>query len=252
MSIKINMHSHDVSPLSAGGASRRSGIHPMPSFDAMFKGILNNRDLHEGFDLKRLNPQYVNSLTKVVLMQLDRASYLRLTGDGSTVYSPSVNGLLQSMLTLSASAIHRNEQIPVPPQQTAQKADRTSGAPFSDIIQKASKTYHLDAKLIGAVIQAESNFNEKAISKSGAQGLMQLMPETAKDMEVEDPFDPVQNIMGGSRYLKQLLHRYNGRLELALAAYNWGMGNLERQPDKLPEETRNYIAKVTAIFTSST
>ncbi|MDQ7011278.1 MAG: lytic transglycosylase domain-containing protein [Mariprofundaceae bacterium] len=251
MSIKINMHGHDVSPHSAG-VTRKSGNHPMSSFDTVFKGILNNGDFHKNFDLKRLNPQYVNSLTKVVLMQLDRVSYLRLAGDGSTVYSPSANGLLQSMLALSASASYRNEQIPAPLQQAAQKISRSSDFPFSDIIQKASKIYHLDAKLIGAVIQAESNFDEKAVSESGAQGLMQLMPETAKDMKVEDPFDPVQNIMGGSRYLKQLLHRYDGRLELALAAYNWGMGNLERQPDKLPEETRNYIAKVTTLLNGST
>jgi soluble lytic murein transglycosylase-like protein len=73
---------------------------------------------------------------------------------------------------------------------------------------------------------------------------MQLMPETAKEMGVKDAYNPFENVMGGTRYLKRLLDRYNGDVPLTLAAYNWGMGNVERHPNKLPQETRTYIVRV--------
>lgn len=116
------------------------------------------------------------------------------------------------------------------------------------IIHHAAQIYGLDPNLIAAVINAESNFDKYAVSHAGAQGLMQLMPATAAELGVRDPFDPEQNIMGASRYLKSLVDRYDGDLTLALAAYNWGMGNLERHPDRLPAETSNYIAKVLAMI----
>lgn len=106
--------------------------------------------------------------------------------------------------------------------------------------------------LVHKVIKAESNFNPKAVSKKGAMGLMQLMPKTAKAMGVSDPFDPKQNVEGGKKYLNQLLAKYNGDQEKALAAYNAGPGKVDRLlakfPDQwkqmLPKETRNYLAKV--------
>ena len=81
---------------------------------------------------------------------------------------------------------------------------------------------------------------------------MQLMPETARDLGVKDPYDPAQNVMAGTRYLKMLLDRYNGNANTALAAYNWGMGNVERNPARLPEETKNYIARVTGYRNKAT
>ena len=115
---------------------------------------------------------------------------------------------------------------------------------FESIIQEAAQRYRVDAGLIRAVIQAESGGNPSAVSRAGARGLMQLMPETAAELGVTNPFEPTQNIMGGASYLRSLLDRYRGDTKLALAAYNWGMGNLEKRPEAMPKETKNYIAKV--------
>ena len=122
--------------------------------------------------------------------------------------------------------------------------DIKSPPEVNDIIENASKIYEVDPKLIRSIIKAESDFDANATSSKGAMGLMQLMPETAKDLGVKDCYNPVENIMAGTRYLKSLLNRYAGNVELTLAAYNWGMGNLERHPEKLPKETREYISKV--------
>ncbi|MBF0157882.1 MAG: lytic transglycosylase domain-containing protein [Magnetococcales bacterium] len=131
---------------------------------------------------------------------------------------------------------------------------RADGA-FDDIIQEAASTYGLNKNLISAVIQAESSFNPKAVSPAGAQGLMQLMPATGRSLGVDDPFNPRQNIMAGSRYLRRLLDRYQGNTQLALAAYNWGPGNLERslerQTGKMPQETRQYVAKISGMLEQS-
>jgi soluble lytic murein transglycosylase-like protein len=121
-------------------------------------------------------------------------------------------------------------------------SDRSS--PYEPIIQQASQTYGVDPALIRAVIRAESNFKNESTSPKGAMGLMQIMPVTAKDLGIRDAYDPQENIMGGTRYLKSLLDRYNGDVPTALAAYNWGMGNVERRPEKLPRETRFYISRI--------
>lgn len=116
------------------------------------------------------------------------------------------------------------------------------------IIDRASQRFQVDSGLIKAVIKAESNFNPNAVSSAGAQGLMQLMPSTARGLGVTNSFDPEQNVMAGTRFLKQMLDRYDGNINSALAAYNWGPGNLEKKGGLLPRETREYLMRVKGYY----
>jgi soluble lytic murein transglycosylase-like protein len=124
----------------------------------------------------------------------------------------------------------------------------TDSSWLDHIISKASNRYGVDAGLIKAVIKAESDFNPQAVSHAGASGLMQLMPSTARSLGVNDSFDPEQNVMGGTRFLKDMLQRYNGNVDSALAAYNWGPGNVDKRPDHLPRETRDYLVRVKQLY----
>jgi hypothetical protein len=120
------------------------------------------------------------------------------------------------------------------------------------IIQEAASLHGVDPDLVKAVIQTESRFDPRATSGVGAQGLMQLMPTTAKAVGIEDPFDPRQNVFGGVKYLSQLLERYNGNTALALAAYNAGPGNVRRHRGVPPfRETRGYVSKIAKLVAGS-
>jgi soluble lytic murein transglycosylase-like protein len=113
------------------------------------------------------------------------------------------------------------------------------------IVREAADRHRVDPALIRAVIQTESGWNPSAVSRKGAAGLMQLVPATAQRFGVHDVFNPQQNVDAGARYLKMLLDRYNGNLDLALAAYNAGEGAVDRHGGIPPfRETRNYVLKV--------
>lgn len=120
------------------------------------------------------------------------------------------------------------------------------------LVDKVSLALGLDPNLVMAVIKTESNFNHKAVSRAGAKGLMQLMPGTAKDLGVADPFNPVENVWAGARYLKKMLDRHGGNINKALASYNWGPGNFDRygKSGKMPNETRRYISVVNQHYAS--
>lgn len=124
------------------------------------------------------------------------------------------------------------------------KVTESSSTKYSSIIEEMSQKYNVPESLINKVIEAESSFNPNVTSSAGAQGLMQLMPQTAKHLGVTNPFDPRENIEGGVKYLKQMVDQF-GNWRLALAAYNAGPGNVRKYGGIPPfEETQNYVKKI--------
>jgi hypothetical protein len=164
--------------------------------------------------------------------------------------SPSAPGALSPVPTCP-SPTNRNSR----PTTTFDTPGRNSGThdetdvreTIENCIQEAAQKYDLAPGLIKAVIKAESDFRVDAVSVAGAQGLMQLMPATAKDLGVKNPFDIRQNIDGGARYLRQMFDLFHGDTRLALSAYNAGPGNVHKYGGDVPfPETRRYVARVLA------
>src|SRR5438874_12875531 len=120
---------------------------------------------------------------------------------------------------------------------------------IDDAINKAADRHAVDPNLVRAVIKVESNFNSNAVSRKGAMGLMQLMPQTARSLNVKNPFDPQQNVDAGVRHLKYLLENYGGDVNLTLAAYNAGQGAVARSAG-IPRfaETQNYVRRITNLY----
>ncbi len=125
----------------------------------------------------------------------------------------------------------------------------TDLAQYRRFIDEAARRHGISKALLKAIIKVESDYNPRAVSRKGAKGLMQIMPENFDVCDIENPFDPRQNIMGGTRFLKKLLERFGGDLTKAVAAYNAGAGAVERCNGIPPfEETRNYVSKVLRLY----
>jgi soluble lytic murein transglycosylase-like protein len=142
-----------------------------------------------------------------------------------------------------------------PAQRARRFSTRLVAVPDSDIqisIDRHSADQSIDPKLVQALIQVESGFNHRARSHKGAMGLMQLMPGTASQLRVSDPYDPDENVRGGTQYLRQMIDRFSGRLDLAVAAYNAGPGAVERHNGIPPyRETRDYVKRVLSLYQGS-
>ena len=140
-----------------------------------------------------------------------------------------------SNTTATASASQRSTNVP--PVKDREHA-------YDAYIKEASELYGIPEAFIRAVIKVESNFNPNAVSRVGAMGLMQLMPATAEHMKVTDPFDPRQNILGGTRYLRRLSDKYDGDINLILSGYNAGPGNVAKVGGIPFEDTQKYVRNV--------
>lgn len=210
---------------------------------------------------ERVSPETAAEVLR--LKMLSSAVYLGGEGEGAAPVRSSVQGLLDRFLEqLPAGAAGQvgdagvagetagsvaAEHAVVPVEGAGESLPGNAGT--DAIIEKASRRYGVDSELIRAIIKAESNFNPRAVSSAGAQGLMQLMPATARGLGVSDSFDPEQNVMAGTRFLKDMLRRYDGNLDEALAAYNWGPGRVDKHgTSHLPRETRDYLAKVKGYY----
>ena len=149
------------------------------------------------------------------------------------------------ILAVSVQA-NANGAIPAAGAATAS----TDRGELRKLVHQVSSEHGLDPKLIDALVVVESGYDPQAVSRKGAMGLMQLMPETAKRLDVDDPFNPAENIRGGVREFSRLVRRYSGNLQLALAAYNAGEGAVSRYRGVPPfAETRSYISKILSIYT---
>ncbi|MFH0702802.1 MAG: lytic transglycosylase domain-containing protein [bacterium] len=178
---------------------------------------------------------------------------------------------IESMLTQYTSSIQKTASVNPKQDLPVQFSDYLKVKPQSELkfklaappaiakndvenlVKSAAKKFNIDERLILAIIKQESNFNPNAVSSAGAKGLMQLMPGTASKLGVNNPFDPVQNIEGGVKYLKGLIDKYRGNLVLALSAYNAGSGNVSKYGGTPPfKETQNYVKQVLSNYLSQT
>jgi soluble lytic murein transglycosylase-like protein len=180
--------------------------------------ILNN-----GFSIRHERRQVMGSVTRLYLSNADKDGYVDVPSAEIERFEPDV--------TPTASAAPR------------------SGDNLPELVKAASARYRLDPDLVNSVVRAESGFDPKAVSRKGAQGLMQLMPGTASQLGVENAFDPGANLDGGTRYLRALLEHYNFNLVKALAAYNAGPERVEQYHGVPPySETRAYVARIVRDF----
>ncbi len=220
-------------------------------FSALLENVINNRAAVQESpeNLRSLDKRDLEILLQRLQLRMSANLLKMISGDGEKNAPPVEweSGFLPGYLPPAT----REQAMPTTWTETG-KAEPLFDSAYESLIKKASSAYQVDERLIKSVIKAESNFKTGSTSPKGAMGLMQLMPGTAKDLGVKDAYNPEENIMAGTRYLKGLLNRYRGDVRLALAAYNWGMGNVERHPEKIPLETRNYVEKVAAHYYGKT
>lgn len=194
-----------------------------------------------------MRTEQIAQLLAVYLLQTAYASSNEQTG---MMFGAILDKMLESQNTLGGQAYQNNSKNSTEVFSDIKKIINDSPKDLDEAIKEVSRKYGVEEELIRAVIKQESGFNQNAASKAGAIGLMQLMPSTAKSLGV-NPYDALENLDGGTRYLRNLLNSFSGNKALALAAYNGGIGRMKRlgvdtveEISKMPTETRNYVNKV--------
>lgn len=224
--------------------SHQPGSSTLPSsnstlFSDLMSDILNGQSLNRLGDVGTLqqftNSEQQNSATNNYIASFLLENSNNLTDLAGSHYLQATNVSPTNLETYMTDYTRNNDVN-----------DFFNGAEkYQAEIEAAAKKYNIPEKLITAVMKQESNFNPSAISGAGASGLMQLMPATAYFLGVKDRFDPEQNIMGGAKYLRQMLNQFDNNIETALAAYNAGPGNVKKYGGIPPfQETQNYVKKV--------
>jgi soluble lytic murein transglycosylase-like protein len=196
------------------------------------------RRIHAGLLAAFISPFVLASLEA-------RADIYSFKDERGVVHFTNIPGLdkrYRLIMREAGSSIPRSGQAWMPSEADIRR--------FSSIIDIAARSHGVEPALVQAVITAESGFNPNALSRKGASGLMQLMPDTARRYGVQNLFDPVENIHGGVRYLKDLLAMFNGDMRLALAGYNAGENAVIRAGNRVPPyaETQNYVPKVIDLY----
>jgi soluble lytic murein transglycosylase-like protein len=261
-----------LSTLLAQEAREQSAVRPGSQPEGLFAGKLDSALATDG-QQQTFSSTNAQSLAEIFNLQMLHST-LALAGGDQQADSPVPSMFDRQSATIRSlirtyganqpesgaqtlQPDQTGQQIPVSPEVTpipnTTHSTAATGTQWLDpIITRASDRYGVDAGLIKAVIKAESNFNTNAVSSAGARGLMQLMPGTARSLGVSDSFDPEQNVMAGTRFLRDLLNRYKGDLDSTLAAYNWGPGNVDKRSGHLPRETRDYLSRVKQLYASYT
>ena len=238
-------------------AARAQGIIPTYTSDGrlVYENAPDKPSAPAGFKDKRfywsnrenrwvaIPPSYSQSMRAANSAANDVRRMLRQAARGDSRFWAVGNALL-----LASEQGHSQ-----PVNSLAYDASAPASAEWLDkIVQQSAVQHNVDPNLVRAMIKVESNFNPHAVSRKGAMGLMQLMPSTAKSLNVSNPYDPAQNVDAGVRHFKQLLDSYNGNVELSLAAYNAGTGAVQRSRG-VPRytETQNYVKRITSLYASN-
>ncbi|MFO7767167.1 MAG: lytic transglycosylase domain-containing protein [Pelovirga sp.] len=245
MSVEAIKTSALFSPLQQSSAATMGATGPNKDFAAILNQ-LGSEQAHEP-------PSAEQALIQLKVTQLQMMQGLFSTIDDKDDSQPLLGMDAAAPFSLldarQGQFLDKYRQNLPPLHQTPPAVDRDQ---IEQMIDRVAKKVKLAPELIRAVVTVESSYDPAAVSHAGAQGLMQLMPATAVDLGVRDSFDPLENLTGGSRYLTGLLNKYDGDLDHALAAYNWGQGNVDRHGlESMPTETRNYVAKVKQLLNST-
>ena len=233
-----NMTPQKLEPL------QRSGARGSAVYEKLFERAL----AASANDLKSLDnsPAHAAGLAHLAQLQLLQQLFVADEDAGDELLSGLSDVEPLSVLSSRESQIIDRYYADQQPSLREAHTDRDN---IDHLIDQVAAKVSLSPELIRSVVTAESAYDPAAVSPAGARGLMQLMPDTARELGVQDSFNPLENLLGGSRYLKQLLDKYDGDLDRALAAYNWGQGNVDRHGlAKMPEETRHYLVKIKGML----